>query len=61
MAEITSNSLPNTSPIVQRSPIWRRYQEFRLIGQDPVLALGLILVGDFVLLFVAYPLLRVIW
>ena len=25
-----------------RSPLWRRWQEFRLIGQDPVLALGLI-------------------
>jgi iron(III) transport system permease protein len=44
-----------------RSPLWRRWQEFRLIGQDPVLALGLIAVGAFVLLFVALPLLLVIW
>ena len=39
----------------------RRYQEFRLIGQDPVLALSLIAVGIFVFLFVAFPLLRVVW
>ena len=39
----------------------RRYQEFKLIGHDPVLALSLLAVGVFVLLFVAYPLLRVIW
>lgn len=45
----------------QRTALWQRHQELRLIGQDPVLALGLILVGLFVLLFVAYPLLRVIW
>ena len=44
-----------------RSPLWRRWQEFRLIGQDPVLALGLIAVGAFVLLFVALPLVLVIW
>ena len=39
----------------------RRYQEFKLIGQDPVLALSLIGVGIFVFLFVAFPLLRVVW
>ena len=44
-----------------RSPLWRRWQEFRLIGQDPVLALGLIGVGVFVFLFVALPLVLVIW
>lgn len=44
-----------------RSPLWRRWQEFRLIGQDPVLALGLIGVGAFVLLFVVLPLALVIW
>jgi len=48
-------------PTTQRSRLWQRYQELRLIGQDPVLAMGLIIVGVFVLLFVAYPLLRVIW
>jgi ABC-type Fe3+ transport system permease subunit len=44
-----------------RSPLWRRWQEFRLIGQDPVLALGLIGVGAFVFLFVVLPLALVIW
>ncbi len=41
--------------------LWRRWQELRLIGQDPVLAIGLMVVGVFVFLFVAYPLLRVVW
>ncbi len=39
----------------------RRWQELRLIGQDPTLALGLAFVGLFVLLFVVYPLGRVGW
>lgn len=47
--------------IAQRSTLWRRWQELRLIGQDPVLAVGLLAVGVFVLLFVVYPLLRVIY
>ena len=50
-----------TSPNKARSGLWRRWQEFRLIGQDPVLAVGLIGVTTFVFLFVALPLLRVIW
>lgn len=45
----------------QRSLFWRRWQEIRLIGQDPVLAVGLIVVTAFVFLFVALPLLRVIY
>lgn len=45
----------------QRSLLWRRWQEIRLIGQDPVLAVGLIVVTSFVFLFVALPLLRVIY
>ncbi|MEM7125814.1 MAG: iron ABC transporter permease [Chloroflexota bacterium] len=49
------------APTTQRSPLWQRYQELRLIGQDPVLAMGLILVGLFAVLFIAYPLIRVIW
>jgi iron(III) transport system permease protein len=49
------------STLTPRSPLWRRWQEFRLIGQDPVLALGLIAVGAFVLLFVVLPLALVIW
>lgn len=44
-----------------RSGLWRRWQEIRLIGQDPVLGLGLLLVGAFVFAFIAWPLLRVIW
>jgi len=43
-----------------RSSLWRRWQEIRLIGQDPVLALGVIAVTTFVFLFVALPLIRVI-
>jgi iron(III) transport system permease protein len=50
-----------TSTRTSRSGLWRRWQEFRLIGQDPVLAVGLIGVTVFVFLFVALPLLRVIW
>jgi iron(III) transport system permease protein len=45
----------------RRSGLWRRWQELRLIGQDPVLGLGLLLVGAFVFVFIAWPLLRVIW
>jgi iron(III) transport system permease protein len=45
----------------QRSLLWRRWQEVRLIGQDPVLAIGLIAVTSFVFLFVALPLIRVIY
>ena len=45
----------------QRSIVWRRWQEVRLIGQDPMLAIGLIAVSAFVFLFVALPLLRVIY
>ncbi|MCB0047154.1 MAG: iron ABC transporter permease [Caldilineaceae bacterium] len=45
----------------KRSPLWQRWQELRLIGQDPVLGVGLILVGSFVFLFVALPLIRVVW
>ncbi len=49
------------SPAWRRRGLWRRWQEFRLIGQDPVLAVGLIVVVTFVSLFVALPLLRVVW
>ena len=40
-----------------RSGLWRRWQEIRLIGQDPILGLGLLLVGVFV---IAYTPLRTI-
>lgn len=46
---------------MHRSALWRRWQELRLIGQDPVLAVGLLAVGAFVLLFVVYPILRVVY
>jgi len=35
-------------------------QEFRLIGQDPILAIGLLAIGAFVVTFILYPLLRVV-
>lgn len=55
-------SLSTTAPPpAKRSAFWRRRQELRLIGQDPVLALGLLAVGIFVYLFVALPLIRVVW
>ena len=38
----------------------RRFQEFRLIGQDPVLAIGLLAIGAFALTFIVYPLMRVV-
>jgi iron(III) transport system permease protein len=38
----------------------RRAREFRLIGQDPVLAIGLLAIGAFALTFIVYPLLRVV-
>lgn len=44
-----------------RSALWRRWQELRLIGQDPILAMGLLIVGIFVFLFIALPLARVAW
>ena len=43
-----------------RSAVWRRWQELRLIGRDPVLAMSLMAVGIFVALFVALPLYRVV-
>ena len=43
-----------------RSTVWRRWQELRLIGRDPILAMGLLGVGIFVFLFVALPLFRVV-
>jgi iron(III) transport system permease protein len=38
----------------------RRYRELRLIAQDPVLLIGLIITGAFMLAFVIWPLARVI-
>lgn len=47
-------------PLTMRSSFTRRWQEIRLIGQDPTLAVGLLTAGFFVLLFVIYPLVRMI-
>jgi iron(III) transport system permease protein len=50
-----------TASSFSRSSVWRRWQEIRLMGQDPVLAVGLIVVTSFVALFVALPILEVVW
>ena len=39
----------------------RRYREFRLIARDPVLLVGLLIIGAFMLAFVIWPLARVIY
>lgn len=39
----------------------RRAQEYRRLAQDPVLLAGLLAVGLFVLIFIIWPLARVIW
>jgi len=39
----------------------RRYREFQLIARDPVLLVGLLITGAFMLAFVIWPLARVIW
>jgi iron(III) transport system permease protein len=56
------SSTPAIQPPKRATPsaTWRRWQEIRLIGQDPVLAVGLIVVACFVALFVALPILRVV-
>jgi iron(III) transport system permease protein len=38
----------------------RRLQEFRLIGQDPILAIGLLAIGAFAVTFIVFPLMRVV-
>ncbi|HRI58037.1 MAG TPA: iron ABC transporter permease, partial [Anaerolineae bacterium] len=54
-----------TPPLSVSSPglvgaLRRRVQEFRLIGQDPILAIGLLAIGAFTLTFILFPLLRVV-
>jgi iron(III) transport system permease protein len=39
----------------------RRYREFKLIARDPVLLVGLLITGAFMLAFIIWPLARVIW
>ncbi len=40
--------------------VTRRYREFKLIAQDPVLLAGLLVSGVFILVFIVWPLVRVI-
>ncbi|MCA9918001.1 MAG: iron ABC transporter permease [Anaerolineales bacterium] len=48
-----------TSPSSWRGRMVRRYREFALIGRDPVLLIGLLAAGIFVVIFVFVPVLRV--
>ncbi len=50
-------TLARSSPI---DSLVRRYREFKLISRDPVLLIGLMVVGIFMFAFVIWPLARVI-
>jgi iron(III) transport system permease protein len=52
------NALPRSSPF---DSLVRRYRELRLMALDPVLLVGLITIGAFMLAFVVWPLARVIY
>jgi len=39
----------------------RRYREFKLIARDPVLLVGLLITGAFIVMFIVWPLARVIY
>lgn len=52
------NAFPRPSLV---DTLIRRYREFRLIALDPVLLVGLVTVGAFMLAFVVWPLARVIY
>ncbi len=53
-------SLPAKRPVTtMRTSLIRRYREYRLIAQDPVLFIGLLASGIFLLTFVIWPLARV--
>ena len=43
-----------------RDKLVRRFNEFKLIGQDPILTVGLLVVSVFVYLFIILPLIEVI-
>ncbi len=50
--------------LARSSPLdWvvRRYREYKLIARDPVLLIGLLITGAFILTFIVWPLVRVIW
>lgn len=54
-------SLPLTqSAASSQSSLARRIREFRLIARDPALLVGLLVAGAFILIFVLWPLVRVI-
>lgn len=53
-----ATSIARPSP---RSALVRRYRELELIARDPVLLLGLLVSGAFLIAFVVYPLARVIY
>lgn len=46
--------------LLSQTSLRQRIQEFRLIGRDPVLMVGLLVSASFVFLFVVWPLLRVV-
>jgi iron(III) transport system permease protein len=53
-----------TATVTQSTPVQafvRRYREFRLIAQDPVLLVGLLITGAFMFAFILWPLARVIY
>lgn len=62
----TGNAMEITLPAKRPAAIgWgslvRRYREFQLIARDPVLLIGLLITGAFMLAFIVWPLARVIY
>ncbi|MBM3127115.1 MAG: iron ABC transporter permease [Chloroflexi bacterium] len=55
---MTTATLSRSSPL---DSLVRRYREYRLIARDPVLLIGLLVTGAFLLTFIVWPLARVIW
>lgn len=51
-------TLARSSPL---DSLVRRYREYKLIARDPVLLIGLLITGAFILAFIVWPLVRVIW
>ncbi|MGE5264661.1 MAG: ABC transporter permease [Acidobacteriota bacterium] len=56
----TALAIKRTTPSAWDSTV-RRYREFRLIARDPVLLIGLLATGAFMLAFIVWPLMRVIY
>jgi iron(III) transport system permease protein len=55
---LASSATTRSSPL---DSLVRRYREFKLIARDPVLLVGLLVTGAFMLTFIIWPLVRVIW